>query len=438
MKKIILEATDENVLQTIADDKLQRTNDLKSFINILENINYNAFISIDAPWGSGKSFFIRQAEMTLRYNNKKRFEQEITEEERTAFDFNVALRDLELNNTYFPVYFNAWLYDNHTDALLALVLVAIKQSQKYIETTLDGNWVDKVSSLMDGIQFWRCNNWKETWNSFKDKDILTEAKLLEDIKCLIYAIFDEIIAEKGQKLVIFVDELDRCKPSFAIEVLESIKHYIDDDRIIFVVSLNKSQLVYTIANYYGTGFDSSGYLNRFFDISLELPECNMDMYMKIMDFEQHTTLRLTKIANEIRDAYKLSMRDTAIYLSKIRDIDKNKSIYGRDTWVLLSLLVPSICILDMIQVEDKKKVLEGKGEEILQEILYNSESAKRTITNLVTIMEEGEDLLEKGWEEFLKIYKYAFLNDEGHVWYPGQFEIDNKFKNLCLQICNKR
>ena len=55
-------------------------------------------------------------------------------------------------------------------------------------------------------------------------------------------------------------------------MLERIKHYFDDDRIIFVVSVNKEQLIHTISNYYGTGFDSTGYLNKFFDLDAHLPE----------------------------------------------------------------------------------------------------------------------------------------------------------------------
>lgn len=82
----------------------------------------------------------------------------------------------------------------------------------------------------------------------------------------------DIQEEKAEKLVIFIDELDRCKPSFAIEMLERIKHYFDDERIIFVVSLNKEQLIHTISNYYGSEFDATRYLNRFFDISVNLPE----------------------------------------------------------------------------------------------------------------------------------------------------------------------
>ena len=48
-----------------------------------------------------------------------------------------------------------------------------------------------------------------------------------------------------------------------IEMLERIKHYFDDERVIFVVSLNKEQLIHTITSYYGSGFDATRYLNKF-------------------------------------------------------------------------------------------------------------------------------------------------------------------------------
>ena len=50
--------------------------------------------------------------------------------------------------------------------------------------------------------------------------------------------FAIILAERGNRLVIFIDELDRCKPTFAVHLLEQIKHYIFDDRITFVFSIN--------------------------------------------------------------------------------------------------------------------------------------------------------------------------------------------------------
>ena len=55
--------------------------------------------------------------------------------------------------------------------------------------------------------------------------VQTEEEIRERVK----GIFNDIIVERAQKLVIFIDELDRCRPSFAIEMLERIKHYFDDE-----------------------------------------------------------------------------------------------------------------------------------------------------------------------------------------------------------------
>ena len=48
--------------------------------------------------------------------------------------------------------------------------------------------------------------------------------------------------KKGNRLIIMVDELDRCKPSYAVKLLERIKHYFTNDRITFVFSVNTYEL----------------------------------------------------------------------------------------------------------------------------------------------------------------------------------------------------
>ncbi len=83
--------------------------------------------------------------------------------------------------------------------------------------------------------------------------------------------FTEILCERGNRLVIFIDELDRCKPTYAIKLLEQIKHYMMDDRITFVFSVNLEQLQHTIKCYYGADFDASRYLDRFFDFRIDWP-----------------------------------------------------------------------------------------------------------------------------------------------------------------------
>lgn len=71
---------------------------------------------------------------------------------------------------------------------------------------------------------------------------------------------------------IFIDEVDRCRPTYAIKLLEEIKHLFGVPKICFVVSTNLNQLKESICAVYGSGFDGYGYLQRFFDYRYTLPK----------------------------------------------------------------------------------------------------------------------------------------------------------------------
>ena len=71
-------------------------------------------------------------------------------------------------------------------------------------------------------------------------------------------------------LFIFIDELDRCRPTYAIEMLETIKHIFDLKGVVFVVATDREQLQHSIRAIYGDGFDSQRYLERFFHRSVTL------------------------------------------------------------------------------------------------------------------------------------------------------------------------
>lgn len=219
MKKYNIDASDENILNTIMFDQISRSQDVKDFLEMLDTIEYNTFISVDAAWGEGKTFFIRQVEMTMRYYNKKMFDKEITEQEINAFSKNGHLSNLELKHTYYPIYFDSWLYDNHPNALMALLMVAIKQCNKYINTMFDTGIMKKATSILDSVQFWKSSNWSNLLESFKSENILEETLLLEEIRQKVKEIFNDILVEAADKLIFFIDELDRCRPTFAIEML---------------------------------------------------------------------------------------------------------------------------------------------------------------------------------------------------------------------------
>ena len=79
-------------------------------------------------------------------------------------------------------------------------------------------------------------------------------------------------SSENRPLIVVIDELDRCRPSYAVELLEVAKHLFAVDRIVFVLAVNRSELAHSIRALYGSDFDAVGYLRRFFDVDFRLPD----------------------------------------------------------------------------------------------------------------------------------------------------------------------
>ena len=85
MKKFTKEATIENVLESIKENTYDRTKHIIDFIEALDMIEGNMFISLDAKWGAGKTFYVRQIEQTLNYLTKKFKGLDIEQDVENAF-----------------------------------------------------------------------------------------------------------------------------------------------------------------------------------------------------------------------------------------------------------------------------------------------------------------------------------------------------------------
>ena len=77
--------------------------------------------------------------------------------------------------------------------------------------------------------------------------------------------------ETGHPMVFIIDELDRCRPTFAIELLERVKHIFDVPNLVFVFGINRDELCTSLQSIYGE-IDASVYLRRFFDMEFTLQE----------------------------------------------------------------------------------------------------------------------------------------------------------------------
>lgn len=76
--------------------------------------------------------------------------------------------------------------------------------------------------------------------------------------------------EPSRKLVIVVDELDRCRPDYALSLLEIIKHFFNVPGVHFVLGMNLAELQNSVRARYGAGIDSERYLQKFITLNMKI------------------------------------------------------------------------------------------------------------------------------------------------------------------------
>jgi len=105
-------------------------------------------------------------------------------------------------------------------------------------------------------------------------------KFRESTRKLIQLISDNTDAKLP--IFVFIDEADRCRPTYAIKLLEEIKHIFGIPGFCYVVATNLDQLQESIKAVYGSGFNSRAYLKRFFEQQLTLPDPDHQAHAKIL------------------------------------------------------------------------------------------------------------------------------------------------------------
>ncbi|ROQ25047.1 KAP family P-loop NTPase fold protein [Gallaecimonas pentaromativorans] len=230
-------------------------------------------LNLNAEWGAGKTTFLK------------------------------CWRSLVKARSHPVVYVDAWRHDFIADPLPVLLSDIERQlsaqlTDEGVKTSLKQATSKLGPLLKAGLPFLlkmlaRLAAGKAA-DDFADKvqDILADGagdatesvaeRLLEDQKERVEAIdvFGKAMTELTDKLVqqegmtvpvfVFIDELDRCRPTYAVEMLEVIKHLFNIPNWVFVLATNTNQLQHTVQGLYGAGFDAEHYFERFFDKTYHL------------------------------------------------------------------------------------------------------------------------------------------------------------------------
>ncbi|WP_173015680.1 MULTISPECIES: P-loop NTPase fold protein [unclassified Lactonifactor] len=418
LKKLELEATQEIVIQTFINDDVRRNDALLNFIEILDKIDGSVMISLDAEWGAGKTFFVKQIELLLNYYRHCSFGEETISDLDTAVNQKQRFRSLEMKNTFIPIYFDAWMHDDHENPMISLLYSIIEQGyvkEKFVnQRSLRKGFADVLSGLTIGNVNIDLDKMIDSPNDF-----FSAVKSTESIKKSLENVFDEIITEHCQKLLVIVDELDRCRPDYAVRILEKTKHLINDQRVMFLFSINKTQLIHTIKKFYGDSFNASAYLNRFFDFEFNLERIDTDLYLDYLDAQRQGHLYSQKLISEMCTYYRMTMREFNIYYQKMQYIEGKIGQDGFSEISFITRLFASIIWALKIRNDEKaQKFINGD----LQEELINI-FKKVHIYNVYVcryIAKEDYDELEA----LCALYDFMFSSSASDSFKTNTIEID--------------
>ena len=128
-------------------------------------------------------------------------------------------------------------------------------------------------------------------------------------------------------VIVLIDELDRCRPSYAIEMLEVIKHFFTTKNFVFVVATDTNQLQESIKSIYGSEFDSKTYLKRFFNREARLDEPDLEHYIGLSNFDDNQYANKVELYPNIHNSNKNTLHSYITWIAKayklsLRDIDQ--------------------------------------------------------------------------------------------------------------------
>lgn len=240
--------------------QLGRAEEGEKLSNLIERFSQPLVVALDAPWGAGKSVFLKCW---------------------------VGAHEAENGGSAKTVYFDAFKHDFMDDPLIGLTgviseRVATKGTKaRYWKQAKEAAPKLARSVARVGLAI-ATSGITEVAKPIVDSGLEAGSKELEkaseefwkkeDGKRAAMQGFREALTNLAaeQKLVIVVDELDRCRPDYALSLLEVIKHFFDVPNVHFVLGVNLRELANSVRARYGARIQADRYLQKFVTITMPL------------------------------------------------------------------------------------------------------------------------------------------------------------------------
>ena len=249
--------------------------------NYVDRLNCGAVLALDARWGEGKTWFVRHWKKHLEENHNviylDAFANDYLEDPFLVITSEIALK---LDQTA-----DKGLVYKFKKAAAVLQQGLLTQAPTILSSMIS---FALTGGIIPFLQI-RNESVKEKYDSIVDKvtenigEKVTEAiqKKIDDYEEEQQSLhtFKETLAQLAhgldKPLVFIIDELDRCRPDFAIRLIERIKHFFDIPKIVFVLVVDKKQFSKVVCHNYG--YDEQlgeEYLDKFVDFTIKLQNFN--------------------------------------------------------------------------------------------------------------------------------------------------------------------
>lgn len=247
-------------------DKL--ASQLTAFLSMLPD---GAVLALDSPWGDGKTWFAKRWQASLNDGGYRTGYIDCFQRDYLDDPFAMIAGELvEIAKSG-----DSRVRDSLLQAGKKLGVALLPAAAKFAVNTA-GHFALGKADLAGDI--------KKAAESFETSTAASLEKLVEarlkafesDGKTV--AAFKKSLAQlaaeaqDGKPIVIFLDELDRCRPDFAVRTIERLKHFFDAPKVIFVLMLNRRQMAAAIEGMYGPKVDANAYLAKFIQLFLTLPK----------------------------------------------------------------------------------------------------------------------------------------------------------------------
>jgi hypothetical protein len=257
--------------------KLERKQYSQILTTIVEGYAEGFVLAIDNKWGTEKTTFVKMWQQQL------------------------------INEDFQTLYFNAWENDFQKEVIIALLSElselrnksedtfknVVEKGAKFLRKVTPaiakgvaskaiGN--DAVSEIVGAVTEFTTEELES-----EIKDFTKSKKGIEGFRQSL-EIFAKAV-DTDKPIIFIIDELDRCRPSYAVEALEQIKHLFSVPGIVFVLSIDKIQLGNAVRGFYGSDrIEADEYLRRFIDLEYTLQDPDRKVFIEYLydyfDFDQ--------------------------------------------------------------------------------------------------------------------------------------------------------